>query len=235
MSVKTGRLPARRPAALKDLGVYATGPLPTPPPSVGVPKAAYPIDGNARYGCCTYDGVVHLKESWHAKYGLDYDAPDETEVVAAYLVESPGDTGCVEAEVLKRWHTKGLFGSALEAYAPVEPTNLLGLHQSVAFYDGAYLGILCGAPQQEQFERGEPWKYTGSAEEDDGHCVVALGYNAHGELLAATWGGIATLTAGYLAHKLEEAWCVVSGILVARRQDALGLDLAALQADLARV
>jgi hypothetical protein len=145
------------------------------------------------------------------------------------------EEGLVESEVLKTWHTVGLFGSELGAYAPVEPTDLLGLHQSVAFYDGAYLGILCGTPQQEQFSRGEPWKYTGSSEENDGHCVVALGYNDRGELEVATWGGITTLTPGFLAHKLEEAYCLVSGILIERKGDSLGLNLAALQQDLSHV
>ena len=232
---RTGRLPAIRPAALRDLSVYGAGPLWTPPTSVAVPDALYPIDGNATYGCCTYDGVVHLKEAWHAKYKLPYIAPSENEVVNAYFLESPGNTGCVEANVLKRWHTKGLFGSELAAYAPVPRTDLLGIHQSIAFYDGAYLGILCGTPQQEQFEHNEPWKYTGSAEENDGHCVVALGYNENGELEVATWGGIATVTPGFLAHKLEEAWCLISQILVERKSDSLGIDITALQKDLTLV
>jgi hypothetical protein len=202
---------------------------------VAVPNAAYPIDGNATYGCCTIDGVVHLKEAWHAKYDLPYTPPTEQAIENVYFGLTGGpDSGLVEANVLKVWQTKGLFGSELAAYAPVPPTDLLGIHQAIAFYDGAYLGITCGRPQQEQFTRGEPWKYTG-AEEEDGHCVVALGYNENGELLVATWGGIATLTAGFLAHNLQEVWCLISGILLARKADSLGLDIAALRSDLTLV
>ena len=235
MNCRTGRNPAVRPAALRDLEVYSSGPLPTPPPSVVVPKAAYPIDGNAKYGCCTLDGVGHLKEAWHAKYNLPYTGPTEAEVVKEYFAETGGpDTGLNEADVLKKWCGTGLFGSKLIAYAPVDPKNLLGIHQSVAFYDGAYLGIKCPQSAQRNFANGEPWKYEGE-ETEDGHCVVAIGYNDRGELEVATWGGIATLTPGFCAHYLDEAWCLISGILQQRKGDSLGIDITSLRADLARV
>lgn len=232
---KLGALPATRPAALKDLDVYAQGILPTPPPSVAVPKAKYLIDNNDVEGDCTIAGVVHLKESWHAKYGLPYTPPTPLEIKTKYRSLTPNgeDTGLVEATLLQTWQTVGLFGSELEAYAPVKPTNILGIHQSVAFYDGAYLGIECPASAQEQFANGEPWTYTGSPIEG-GHCIVALGYTANG-LLCATWGGIAEVTYSFCAHYLTEVWCLISGILVAQKKDSLGIDIASLQADLSRV
>ena len=231
---KLGALPAIRPAALKDLDVYATGKLPTPPANVVVPKAAYPIDNNDVEGDCTVAGVVHLKEAWHAKYGKPYTPPTNLEIKNKYRQLSGGeDTGLVEANLLQTWQTTGLFGSTLPAYAPVQPTNILGIHQSVAFYDGAYLGIECPQSAQEQFANGEPWTYTGS-EVEGGHCIVALGYTANG-LLCATWGGIAEVTYSFCAHYLTEVWCLISGILVAQKKDSLGIDIASLQADLSKI
>lgn len=231
---RTGRLKGTRPVGLSDLSVYAEGKLPTPPPTVDVPKAAYPLDGNGTYGDCTVCGIAHLKEAWHSKHGLQFTGPSESEVTTEYFKLTGGpDTGLNEANLLKTWQTSGLFGSTLPAYAPVQPTNILGIHQAIALYDGAYLGIACPSSAQKQFAKGEPWTYEGE-ETEDGHCIVALGYTQTA-LLCATWGGIAEVTYGFCAHYLEEVWCLISGILVERKKDSLGISLATLQADLSRI
>jgi hypothetical protein len=232
---KLGRLPATRPAALKDLSVYATGPLPAPPRTVEVPKASYPIDGNATYGDCTIAGVAHLLTAWNTESHEHDPVPGEQAIIEEYFKLTGGqDTGLNEAEVLKTWQTEGLFGEKIAGYAPVNPKDLLQLHQSVAFYGGCYLGIECPASAQEQFASGEPWTYEGS-EVEGGHCVVALGYGPNGGLHVATWGGIAVLEASFLAHYLEEAWVILPHQLVEAKGDSLGVDLAALEADLAKV
>lgn len=233
----TGRLPAVRPAALADLAVYARGRrLPRPPVSVAVPEVAYPIDRNDVEGDCTLAGVDHLLRAWNAQYPLEQARiPSEAEIESTYRTLTGGaDSGLVEASLLRFWMLEGLFGTKIEGYAPIDPRNLLTIHQAIAFYGGAYLGILCPRSAQEQFANREPWTYCGE-ETRDGHCVLALGYDERGDLLVATWGGIATLTAGFRAHYLEEAWCVLGPQLVAAKRDTLGLDLDALKADLARV
>jgi hypothetical protein len=232
---KLGRLPATRPAALKDLGVYASGPLPTPPPTVEVPVASYPIDGNATYGDCTIAGVAHLIAAWNAESHEHDPVPDEQSIVEEYFRLTGGqDTGLNEAEVLKTWQTSGLFGERIAGYAPVNPKDLLQLHQAIAFYGGCYLGIECPSSAQEQFANGEPWTYVGS-EVESGHCVVALGYGPNGGLHCATWGGVAVLEASFLAHYLEEAWVILSPEFVEAKGNSLGIDVASLQADLGRV
>lgn len=242
---KLGRLAATRPAALKDLAVYASGVLPAPPRTVEVPKTVYPIDGNDRYGDCTMAGVAHLLGAWNAETRETDLVPDEQIILAEYLKLTGGqDTGLNEAEVLKAWQTDGLFGpdlggdyvpSKIAGYAPVNPKDLLQLHQAVAFYGGCYLGIECPQSAQEQFEAGEPWTYVEDSPVEGGHCVVALGYGPNGGLHCATWGGIAVLEAGFLAHYLDEAWCILSHEFVEAKKDSLGIDLATLQADLAKV
>ena len=230
-----GRLPATRPAALKDLEVYAKGKLPTPPPTREVPNAVYPIDGNARLGDCTIAGVAHLIEAWNVETGEHDHVPSPGEIEQTYFALTGGaDSGLNENNVLQTWHTKGLFGSKIAGYAPVNPRNLLQLHQAVAFYGGCYLGIECPVSAQEQFQAGEPWTYTGAPVEG-GHCVVALGYGPNGGLHCATWGGIAVLEASFLAHYLDEAWCILPRQMIEAKGDALGLDLKSLEADLARV
>lgn len=237
---KTGRLPAQRPAALADLEVYATGKLPTPPVTVAVPQAPYPIDGNDTYGDCVMAGTAHLIEAWNAEVHEHDFVPDEQQVIARYLTLTGGeDTGLVEANLLSEWHRAGNFHEKIAGYAPVNPQNTLGLHQAVAFYGGAMLGILCPESAQRQFAEQEdtgklvPWTYEGE-EAEDGHCIIALGYTRTG-VLCATWGGIVEVTYGFFAHYLQEVWCVLSNQLVEAKKDALGLALATLQKDLALV
>ena len=235
MSYKTGRLPATRPAALKDLDVYATGVLPQPPVKVAIPDIELPIDGNATYGDCTMAGLDHVTRVSRALYG-DYGVlPTEAELVAKYLELSPNDEGLVEATLLRRWQTQGLglFGGKPRAYAPVAPKDNLQIMQSIAFYGTCYFGVVVGAPQQEQFAKDEPWEWV-EGQEEDGHCIVGVGYDSGG-VYSATWGGVTYTPWGFLAHSLEEAWCILTDQLVEAKGDALGLDLAALEADLARI
>jgi hypothetical protein len=236
VAYKLGALPAVRPAALADLDTYAAGRLPTPPATYEVPKASYPIDGNDRYGDCTIAAVAHAIEGWNMEVHQHDPVPPEQDVVETYFKLTGGeDAGLVVADVLATWHARGLFGRKIRAYAPVNPRNLLQLHQSVAFYGGCYLGIECPQSAQEQFMAGEMWTYVEGSPVEGGHAVHALGYGPHGGLHCATWGGIAILSAGFLAHYLTEAWCILSNQIVEAKKDALGIDLASLEADLQKV
>lgn len=231
---KLGRLPAKRPFGLSDLAVYAEGKLPAPPASVAVPEAGYPIDGNDLYGDCTMAGVSHLIAAWDAEVQEADPVPDADQVVQVYFEETGGqDTGLAEADVLQTWHRKGLFGEKIAGYAPLDPRNLVELHQAIAFYGGCYLGIECPASAQEQFQAGVPWTYEPGSPIEGGHCIDALGYDAT-YVYCATWGGIAKVSYPFLAHFLDEAWAILPEQFV---QAGKGpeLDLTILQADLAAI
>jgi len=180
-------------------------------------------------------GVAHLIGAWDVDFKQTQPVPGEAEVVKEYLTLTGGpDTGLVEANVLKTWHTGGLFGEKIAGYAPVSPKDILAIHQAIAFYGGCYLGIECPRSAQEQFAAGEPWTYVKDSPVEGGHCIVALGYDER-HVECATWGGIAQVTYPFFAHYLDEAWVVLSEQLVDAKKDALGISLAALQADLEKV
>jgi len=233
----------------KELEVYATTPLPTPPPTWEVPlqkqvtagQPVYPIDGNATYGDCTIAGVDHLSRAFSALFKEPYTPPTEKVLTSKYLALGNGqDNGLNEEFVLNEWYKKGLFGTKIAGFAPLSTTSLLQWHQAVSLYGGAYLGIRCPESAQRAFQKEQetgqivPWQYEGEQTED-GHCVVALGYGPNGGLHCATWGGIAVLEPSFLAHYLDEAWVVLSQQLVEAKVDTLGLNLEALQADLAKL
>ncbi len=234
MNFKLGRLPATRPLGLSDLAVYAQGKLPAPPASVAAPNADYPIDGNDQCGDCTMAGAAHLVAAWNAEVDESDPVPSEQEVISTYYSLTGGaDSGLNEASVLEGWRRNGLFGRKIAAYAPVNPRNIVDLHQAIAFYGAAYLGIVCPQSAQEQFQAGEPWTYVPGSPIEGGHCIVGVGYTQNG-ILCATWGGIAEVTYPFLAHFLEEAWAVIPDQFVeAGRGPAL--DLATLRADLDRL
>lgn len=235
MAYKLGRLAATRPYGLSDLATYAVGKLPAPPASVAVPNVAYPMDGNDQYGDCTMAGVAHLIAAWDAEVAQSDPVPTSTQVVETYFTLTGGaDSGLNEANVLATWHRTGLFGAQIAGYAPVRPADIVALHQTIAFYGGAYLGIVCPESAQEQFEAHEPWTYEPSSPVEGGHCIVALGYTSSA-VLCATWGGIAEVTYPFLAHYLEEAWAIIPHQFVEAKGGALGIDLASLQADLAAI
>ena len=231
---RLGRLPATRPHGLSDLAVYAAGKLPAPPASVSVPVAQYPLDGNSEYGDCVAAGCAHLVAAWDAEVGQNDPVPSEDAVVQTYFELTGGpDSGLNEADVLAHWQQAGLFGRRVEGYAPVDPRNLVELHQTVAFYGGSMLGIACPQSAQEQFAAGEPWTYVPGSPVIGGHCVIALGYSPQA-LLCATWGGIAQVTYPFLAHFLDEAWAIIPSQFVESGRGP-ELDLATLKADLGRL
>ena len=234
--LKYGRLAATRPFGLSDLSTYASGKLPKPPTSVDAPNGVnWGMDDNDQFGDCTIAGVDHLIAAWSADLNEPEARPSNDEISQTYFNLTGGqDTGLNEANVLSTWQSSGLFGNTIAAYAPINPRNLVELHQAIAFYRGAYLGIDCPQSAQTDFANGQPWTYDPSSPIEGGHCIVAVGYTPTA-VLCVSWGAVVEVTYPFLAHFLEEAWCVLGQEIVARNGDGLGIDLASLRADLATV
>ena len=228
---RLGKLPATRLAGVRDLAAYAVGKLPAPPAQVAVPKASYPLDGNSEYGDCVMAGCGHLVAAWDAETGKTDPVPDQDEVVRTYFELTGGpDSGLNEASVLATWRAQGLFGERIAAYAPVSVSDIVSLHQAIAFYGGSMLGIACPQSAQQQFADGQPWTFVPGSPVIGGHCIVALGYDSEA-VLCATWGGIARVSYPFLAHFMDEAWAIIPSEFVEAGKGP-SLDLASLRADL---
>ena len=232
MTLRLGRLPATRPHGLSELAVYAKGKLPAPPASVNPPKVRWGVDLNDSLGDCTIAGVDHLIGAWDVDFHERDARPDDAEIKKTYFMLTGGeDSGLVEADVLRKWQTTGLFGNKVAAYAPVHPKDVIGHHQAIAFYGGAYLGIACPKSVMDQFSKGEPWTYVPHSPIEGGHCIVSVGYDAGG-IWCVSWGELVYVTYPFFSHYLEEVWCVLGQELVEAKRDSLGIDIATLQADL---
>lgn len=234
--MKFGRLAAQFPAALRDLTYYAAGDLPVPPASVTAPDLSYGMLGNDSEGDCGPAGYIHGCMAAAAETSETETFPTATEVVNAYLAYTGGqDTGVVLSQFLAYIKASGFCGHTVTAYAPVAVQDIPTLQFAVDAYDFAYTGITVTEAMQEAFANGQPWTPDLlNSPVAGGHCIPIVGYDAN-YLYAVTWGAVQPITYPAWHLMADEAWAVITGELASAGDDGHGIDLAALQADLAKL
>jgi hypothetical protein len=232
--LKLGALAPKRPFGLATLATYAKGKLPAPPAKVPVPSVSpWQMFLNDTYGDCTVAGVAHAILAWNAEVGEHDHIPTDAEVQAEYFELTGGaDSGCVEADVLQQWHNHGMFGARIAGYAPVEPHDIIGFHQAVAFFGAAYLGVALPESAQEQFAANQAWTVVPGSPIEGGHCIVAVGYDQH-YVQCVTWGKVVNVSYPWLAKYCTEVWAILPHQFAEAGKDGAGIDLKSLQADLA--
>jgi hypothetical protein len=235
---KLGALPPVRPHVFSDLAAYAVGKLPTPPKEVAVPVVAqWGMDANDQYGCCAVAGGAHAINAWDVEVSENDAIPDADAVVAQYkaltgcvTAGDAHDTGLVLSDVLKLWQTVGLFsGNKIAAYAPVNHKVILDIHQAIAAYGAAYVGVALPESAEQQFAAGEPWTLEGD-QPIGGHCILLVGYDPQW-LYAVTWGAVVKISWAWWAYYATEAWAVIPQEFVEAGKGPR-LDLDSLKADI---
>jgi hypothetical protein len=239
--LKLGALAPKRPYGLSELSVYAKGKIPSPPPFVPVPAVAdWGMFLNDTYGICTLAGVAHEIMAWNVEVNENDPIPTDPQTKTQYFAMTGGaDSGLVEADVLKTWYTDGLFGHKIAGYAPVNPHDLTGIHQAVAFYGGAYIGVALPASAQQQFASGQTWTVVPGSPIVGGHCVVICGYSQT-SVQIVTWGQVANVSYPWLSRYCTEVWSIIPNQFIEAGHGttldvASTIDLASLQSDLARL
>ena len=240
---KLGMIPKPLPEDLGMLASYMTNPLGTPPASLTWPAAMSSCGmlGNDRFGDCTWAGAVHLRMLCAAIAGEVETFPTDSDTINGYLAFTHGqDSGCVEADVLKLWQTKGMFGNKLAGFAPLDIGDTDELKAATALFGGTYIGIKVPANASAQFEAHQAWHLDDTSADDNyegGHCVVKCGYyldSVWGKVWAVlTWGAVQLVTEEWMAKNLLEDWAVLTDEFIDARPGLI--DVAALQADLAKL
>jgi hypothetical protein len=233
-----GALPPVRPQVFADWSAYVNGKLPVPPTSVAVPAVVtWGMDGNNQYGDCTIAGADHCIAAWDLEVKeadpVATDAADVLQYKAITGCVTPGDsrdTGLVLSDVLKLWSTKGLFGgNEIAGYAPVRHQAILDMHQAIAAYGAAYVGVALPQSAEDQFGAGPPWTLVGD-QPVGGHCVAFVGYDPEW-MYAVTWGGVVKVSWAWWAYYGQEAWAIIPQAFVEAGKGP-DLNLAQLKADI---
>ena len=239
MTLKLGRRPAQIPAGLRDLTYYAAGPLPKAPASVAVPAVAdWGMLGNDSEGDCGPAGLQHGFMSAAADTGERETFPDADQVVSYYLDYTGGqDDGVVLSDYLAYVRQKGFYGRTVSAYAPVTVNDVPTLQFAIDAWDFAYVGITVTQAMMDAVEGDDPWTWTAedvTGPSIGGHCIILAGYDSSW-LYGITWGSAIRIAYPAWHQMGDEAWAILTGELVAAKDDGHGLNLTALQADLTRL
>jgi hypothetical protein len=234
---KLGKKPAIHPFGVADLATYVKGKLPAAPAVVDAPLVKqWTVLGNDIYGDCTIAGAAHLVMAWNQEVKVSDAVPSAQEVEHAYFTLTGGaDTGLVEKTVLTHWHRNGLWGNKIAGFAPIPKTDIAFLHQAIAFYGGAYLGVQLPASAEKQFSLDDSWSVVPGSPIVGGHCIVSVGYD-NWSVYCITWGRLVEVSYPWLHAYLDEAWAVLPDEFIkAGHGPSTAIDLTALQADLASI
>jgi hypothetical protein len=199
---------------------------------------------NDRLGDCTCAAAGHAIQTWTGDNGAvvtlsDSDIVGAYSAITGYTPNNPeSDRGAIELDVLKYWRTTGVGGHRIGAFVALEPKNQAHVKAAINLFGGSYIGLALPLTAQTQkiwavtaqYPKGPA--YPGSW---GGHAVYVLAYDPNG-LTCVTWGGIQRMTWRFWNDYCDEAYAILSSDWVRPGKRApSGLDLPALQADLALV
>lgn len=254
MNYKLGKWAASRPHGLSMLSAYAVGKIPAPPKAIhygGMIKVPLAMDGNGPdplvtnqgpdfegFGDCVMAEKDHALKLGNAVVATLLDVPtaevptpNANTVVTEYLALTGGaDTGLNVSATLNVWRNKGLFGTKIAGYAPLNYQNIVEIHQGVAFFGLVEIGIAVQEAQQIQFEAGEEWVWEPNEPVLGGHDVCVVGYDTSG-VWVITWGKLQKVSYQFLANACDEAWVTLLPQFKTAKKGPK-LDWATLDADL---
>lgn len=241
---KLGRKPGHVPVGLHDLTWYVAGALPKAPLTVAVPTppanadgTEWGMDGNDTYGDCGVAAVDHGEITVDVDTATSLLNLTSAQIVAYYLKYTGGqDDGVVLADFLAHVKKTGWFGHKLAAYAPVAYTDYATLQFTINAYGYAYTGIEVTDLMMNAFSEGKPWTAAdvSRGNVEGGHCIPLVGYDSD-YLYAVTWGGVQKIQYSAWHLMASEAWACIWGEVPAAGLDGHGVNLAALEADLAKL
>ena len=242
--LRLGKLAVRTDVRTLSLGRYVDGArLPAPPETFDETAGVddWPMYANDRIGDCTIAAAAHMVEAWTAAGQGHAVEISEQSVLDAFdhvkLVDpGTGEEGAVELDVLRFWRNSGIGGHRIGAYTRVSVHNRLLVQTAAWLFGGLYIGVQLPLTAQTQ----EVWDWTGSLTGParpgswGGHAVNVVRYDAGGVTIV-TWARLKQVTWSFWERYCDEAYCIISDDFLKEGSAPNGLDLAALEADLALV
>jgi hypothetical protein len=241
---RLGRLPVRTDVRTLQLARYVDrAKLPTPPASTDETQhvAEWPMYANDRLGDCTCAAAGHMIEAWTgASRGHDTEISERSVVSAfeAVKVVDPqtGEEGAVELDVLNYWRKHGIGRHKIGAFAKVSTWDHTLVKTGAFIFGGLYIGLSLPLTAQKQAVWDWTHSLSGPAAPGSwgGHAVDVVRYDKKG-LTVVTWGRLQQMTWAFWDRYCDEAYCIISNDFLSGGKAPNGLDLNALNADLALV
>lgn len=209
-TVKLGRRnPTSRPKL--HLKNYLTA-LMTPPASCDYSAKVLPvltdIMGNDQLGDCVIAGGYHIVGVETGNAGAAFHA-NSAQIIADYSAIGgyvPGDPntdqGCELPTALAYWQKHGFAnGTKLLGYLAVDATNRTEVELACWLFENLYFGMALPDHWINPFPAGNGflWGESGASDPNNGHCVMGMGYDAHGVKID-TWGLLGTITWAAIAR-----------------------------------
>jgi len=133
---------------------------------------------------------------------LQYEVPDK-DIISLYSSacgyvagDSSTDNGCIEVDVLNYWERVGLpSGHKIAGYLAVNPKDPLEVRSAIYLFENLIYGFELPDAWISPMPSGDgfTWDSAGAPNPQNGHCVVACGYNEKGPKID-TWGMLGTIT-----------------------------------------
>lgn len=255
-SGKVFKLGRKRPVAhcprlaLKN---YLTRSTPPPPASIDYTaksKAALSeMYDNDTLGDCVIAGMAHVVGlmTGNADGGQPFIYKNQQIIalysaIGGYVPGNPStDNGCDEQTALNYWENNGAPKGShkIAGWMAVDATNQEECELAMYLFENLYFGLELPDQWINPFPSasGFTWDVAGDPDQNNGHCVVGVGYNAQGVQID-TWGLTGTMTWAAVSKYAVDAaggalYTVVSmdSISKATQQAASGLDWSQLIAD----
>jgi hypothetical protein len=254
MNRKLGKKPARYDSRTLRLGHYLLpGALPALPPVRNYTGAVanWPMYLNDQLGDCVVAAALHNIQEWSGLTGNPV-TPTDADALAIYEIFGyvPGnpstDNGIDMLSFLNYWRKTGLMvggvNHKIAGYVSFSPINPINYAYAINLFGNAFIGLELPLSAQNQ----NVWSVPGTLHGDGtvgswgGHCVPLMYYHLSARfpdgVEAITWGQKLGATWYFLESYCVEAYALLSMDWIEKSGvSPSGLNLAALQADIAQI
>jgi hypothetical protein len=215
------RMGRRRPVARCprfSLGNYLLRDLPAPPAtcdySTTATKALSQMYLNNTLGDCVIAGIGHVVGVLTGGAGQQFLYTDQeiTQLYSAIGGYVPGhpntDNGCDEQTALNYWQHNGAPAGShqIAGWMSVNGADPVEYRTALWLFENLYFGL--ELPDKwlnpEPTAPGFTWDVAGPPDQNNGHCIIGVGYTAKGVKIC-TWGMLGLLTDAAIAKYATKA------------------------------
>jgi len=252
MNFKLGKNPPEADPHTLRMSSFVPETLPAPEEKRGweyaVPDAvwAQSMLGNDQVGNCVIAMLLHYIMLAEASAGRPVPQFTTADGIALYSAitgydpsqtqpdgSNPTDQGTSMTAALAYMVSTGYKGYKFLAWAQFDFRNRLRLQQAIDLFGAALVGFTVTQEMMDAFNAKKPWNAPYGTNSLGGHGCPFPGFGSQGDTLI-TWAMRQQTDPGFLPKMADEAYVAITeSWLNAAQETPLGIDLAALQADMA--